>query len=151
VPTNADIVAKAREYINTPFAPKGRAKGSATDCVGLVLMVAGELDLKDVNGVSVSGSLYSDYSDQPLGNYVHEACMRHLVYVPVRLLKPGNVVTVSLGTAPCHVGIIGSDKAGALTLIHAYNGGSRLVIEQPIDTRWLRRFRGGFAFPEVKE
>ena len=151
VPTNADIVATAREYINTPFAAKGRVKGVKSDCVGLVLMVAGELGLKDVYGVSLDGSLYSEYADQPVGNYVHEMCVKHLVYVPVRLVKPGNVVTIAAGSAPCHVGFIASNAAGGLTLIHAYNGGKLKVVEQPLDVRWLRRLRGGFTFPEVKE
>ena len=151
VPTNADIVACAREYINTPFAAKGRVKGHKSDCVGLVLMVAGELGLKDVHGVSLDGNLYSDYADQPVGNYVHEMCVKHLVYVPVRLVKPGNVVTIAAGSAPCHVGFIASNAAGGLTLIHAYNGGKLKVVEQPLDVRWLRRLRGGFTFPEVKE
>ncbi len=150
MPTNAQVVAKAREYINTPFAAKGRVKGQKSDCVGLVLMVAGELGLKDVNGVALNGKLYDDYSDQPVGNYVHDMCMKHLVYVPVRLVVPGNVVSIAPGTAPCHVGFIGGVK-GALTLIHAYNGGKQKVVEQPLDMKWLRRLRGGFTFPEVKE
>ncbi len=151
MPTNAQIVRVAREYINTPFAAKGRVKGQKSDCVGLVLMVAGELGLKDVNGTPLNGELYNDYSDQPVGNYVHDMCMRHLVYVPVRSVKPGNVVTIAAGSAPCHVGFIGEDTHGALTLIHAYNGGKMKVIEQPLDIRWYRRLRGGFTFPEVKE
>ncbi len=151
MPTNAQVVAKAREYINTPFAAKGRVKGQKSDCVGLVLMVAGELGLKDVNGVALNGALYNDYSDQPVGNYVHEMCMKHLIYVPVRLVKPGNVVSIAPGKAPCHVGFIGADEAGALTLIHAYNGGKQRVTEHPLNIRWLRRLRGGFTFPEVEE
>jgi hypothetical protein len=147
--TNEQIVMRARAYLGTPFVPKGRSIGKALDCIGLVLMVAQDLGLKDIHGIPVTGSTYSDYSDQPVGNFVHDECFKNLIYVPVRKVQPGNVVTVAVGTAPCHVGFIGSDRSGALTLIHAYNGGRQNVVEIPIDIKWFRRLRGGFTFPEV--
>lgn len=148
--TGDQIVEQARKYINTPFKPKGRVLGQGADCVGLVLMVAGDLRLKDKFGVPLNGNSFTDYSDQPVGNFVHEMCMQHLVYVPIRLLEPGFVVCVNITTAPCHVGFVGMDQTGALTLIHAYNGGPRKVVEHAIDVKWHRRLRGGFSFPEMR-
>lgn len=147
--TRAQVVAEARSFIGTPYSPKGRVKGKRLDCVGLPLMVAGALGLKDRDGVPINGDLYSDYSDQPLSDYVYQLCMQHLVHRPVRNAKPGDVVSVAVATAPCHVGILGADEQGNLTLIHAYNSDKNAVVEHPIDVKWRRRLRAAFAFPEV--
>lgn len=147
--TRAQIVAEARSFLGTPYADKGRCKGRACDCVGLPLMVAGALGLKDKEGVSLNGGLYTDYSSQPLADYVHQLCMKHLVHCPVRLAKEGDVVSVAVATAPCHVGILGRDSEGNLTLIHAINTGHNIVTEHPIDEKWRRRMRAAFSFPEV--
>ena len=150
--TRAQIVAEARSFLGTPYRDKGRRKGHACDCVGLPLMVAGALGLKDKDGVPLNGDLYTDYSSQPLADYVHQLCMKHLNHCPVRLAQPGDVVSVAVATAPCHVGILGRDSSGTLTLIHAFNGlKNDCVIEHPIDEKWLRRLRAAFTFPEVVE
>ena len=149
--TRAQIVAEARSFKGTPYQDKGRMKGRGLDCVGLPLMVAGALGLKDKDGKLIHGGLYTDYSSQPLADYVHQLCMKHLVHRPVREAKEGDVVSVAVATAPCHVGILGRDDAGNLTLIHAFNSGKNIVIEQPIDEKWRRRLRAAFKFPEVTD
>lgn len=147
--TREKIVEIARTYIGTPFARKGRVRGKGLDCVGLPLMIAEELGLVDKSGKPLNGGSFSTYSDQPTGTYVHDVCLEHLVYKPVREMEPGDIVTVNVVTAPCHVAVVGSDSKGRATLIHAYNGGPKLVIEHPIDAKWQRRIVGCFKFPEV--
>ena|SRR5208282_1894848 len=145
------IVAVARKYLDTPFAPKGRMLGIGLDCVGLPLMVAGELALVDKSGMPLNGGTYSTYSDQPVGNYVYEMCMKHLVYKPVREMLPGDVLCISVVSAPCHVAIASDDAQGLACIIHAYSGGARKVVEHPLDKKWQRRVTGCFKFPEVRD
>lgn len=149
MPTRADIVACARSYVGTPFVHQGRVKGLGIDCVGIPLCVAGELGLKDKDGLPMHGNLYASYSAQPEGNYVHRMCQKHLVQKPVREMKPGDVISMNVVSAPCHVGILGED-AGGLTIIHAFSGMTNKVVEQPMDVKWRRRIAGCFAFPEVE-
>ena len=145
------IVTKAREYDGTPFAHQGRVKGLACDCVGLPLMVAGELGLNDINGQPVNGALYRNYSPQPTGNYVLEICCKHLRRKAVNQLKPGDVLCMKVLTAACHVGIYTGEVNGVPHLIHAYNGGAEKVSEHCIDDRWRKRIVAAFEFPEAED
>jgi NlpC/P60 family putative phage cell wall peptidase len=148
----ADIVAVARTWIGTPFVHQGRIKGLGCDCVGIPLCVAQELGADDKDGQPMTGKMYASYSPQPEGNYVHRMCQKHLVQKPVRQMKPGDVISMNVISAPCHVGILGD--ANGLTIIHAYSGASNKVVEQPMDVKWRRRIAGlagCFAFPGVED
>jgi|SRR5580698_1597457 NlpC/P60 family putative phage cell wall peptidase len=149
--TGQDVVAEARKWLGTPFKAKGRLRGLGLDCVGLPLMVAEALGLSDKSREPLNGRRYSTYSDQPLGTYVHDMCVKHLVAKPVREMKPGDILTLNVSTFPCHVAIVGEHPKHGLTLIHAYNGGPGKVIEHLIDIKWRRRIAGCFRFPEVSE
>jgi uncharacterized protein YijF (DUF1287 family) len=114
-------------------------------------MIASELGLKDKQGVPLNGSSYAVYSRQPLGDFVHQMCLKHLIYKPTREIKPGDIISVKVLTAPCHVAIVGADSAGRLTIIHAYSGGSEKVVEHLLDEKWRRRIAGCFSFPGIEE
>jgi hypothetical protein len=172
----AEVVAKAREFLDTPFHHQGRTRGRGLDCVGLVLCVGGELGLCDVGGVPIHVHLYANYPAQPFGRIVHNECMRRLVikwlYDPARirdqgaappleLLDPGDVLTMRNPKIPTHTAIVGSLSAHAgdsyLTIIHAYPGAATRkspggkVAEHILDKKWLRRIEGVFSFPGVTE
>lgn len=147
--TRTQVVAAARRYVDTPFQDKGRMLGVGLDCVGLPLMVAGDLGLSDKNGIPMNGARYADYTSQPLGNYVHRMCMKDLIFKPMSEMKEGDVLSIAVLTAPCHVAIVGRDASGQLTLIHAYSGGMGKVVEHPIDLRWKRRICACFTIPGV--
>lgn len=144
-----EIVAAARQYIGTPFQDKGRRLGQGLDCVGLVLCVAHDLGAVSKTGVALTRDLYNDYTAQPVGNFVHLKCHEHLIAKAVTDMRAGDVVTMALPSAPCHVGFIG-DSPNGLTLIHAYSGGGKKCFEQLIDHAWKRRIVGCFRFPGVE-
>src|SRR5579863_4434009 len=99
----ATIVAKAREYIGTPFVHQGRTKGQAIDCVGLVICTASELGLKNKHGVVASvEALPQQYSHQPQGNLTHETMAYHLPRKSMADMKPGDVVTARFSRATSH-------------------------------------------------
>ncbi len=143
-------MAAARKYVGTPFADKGRRAGQGLDCVGLVLCTGEDLGLKDKMGVPFTRTMYDDYSSQPVGNFVHLTCHQHLVAKGLQAMRAGDIVTMAVPSAPCHVGIVGADAAGNLTLIHAYEGGAAKCVEHEITVPWRRRIAGCFSFPEVE-
>lgn len=144
----SQIVSKAREYRGTPFQHQGRLKGRSCDCVGLVLMVADELSIKDKNGVPIKGSDNANYSAQPMGRFVHEECQRRLREKPISEMKEGDVVTLRVST-PCHVAII-STVNGVTGMIHAYAPFGK-VTEHIMDAKWRKRIEGVFEFEEVED
>lgn len=150
MPTKADIVATARTYIGTPFVDKGRLKGKACDCVGLPLLVAGELALRDKHDQPLTGQTYCSYTAQPVDDIVLATCVRHLCRRSLTDLQPGDVLVMRLPDTPCHVGIYCGLVDGVPHLVHAYNG-AKGCVEHPIDVRWRRRICAAFYFPGVTE
>ena len=112
------------------------------DCVGLPLAVMAEL------GVSDLLADYRNYPAQPTARTVHEECQRRLLEKTIEGMQPGDLLTLRCPTIPCHVAMV-TDLAGGLGIVHAYNGGSRRVVEHILDAKWRRRIEGVFAFPGV--
>ena len=110
--------------------------------MGLPLLVMRDLGIADFC------EEYKSYSAQPIGRYVHEQCQKHLIEKPIEEIQAGDLVTLRVPTVPCHTGFIG-ERDGVLTLIHAYNGGPKKVIEHVLDQKWFRRIEGVFALPGV--
>lgn len=139
--SRAVIVAKAREYLGTPFAHQGRVKNQVIDCIGLPLCVAQELDLVDVQDRPIMVLDYMNYGPQPADEFIHYEFSRRLI--PKDTAQPGDVVTVRMSRkAICHAGIITN-----IGIIHAIDG--RGVVEHGLDLRWRSRIAGIFMFPGV--
>lgn len=143
------VIECARTFLGTPFRDRGRAKGRGLDCVGLPLMVAGELGIKDTEGQPIHGQLYTAYSPQPINNIVLDLCAKHLVRVSLQDKQTGDILVMKVPHAPCHVGIYLGKVNGEDWLIHAYAGVDK-VVEQPIDIKWQRRICAAFRFPGVE-
>ena len=101
MPTREQVVAKAREYLKTPFCHQGRIKNQALDCVGLLLCVGEELGLQDKEGRPVFGSDHLDYPPKPAGNLVPDNCKRRLVEKNISDMKAGDIVLLRLARDPC--------------------------------------------------
>jgi NlpC/P60 family putative phage cell wall peptidase len=146
--TKKQIVDTARTYVGTPYLHQGRLKGMAMDCVGLPLMVAQELGLKDTLGVPFLGSDNANYSSQPLDQAVQDEAIRRMVRKPVEALTDGDVITLRVPTIPCHVAIV-STVNGTLGMIHAYAPSGK-VVEHIMDAKWKKRISAAFTFPGVE-
>ncbi|HZQ25261.1 MAG TPA: NlpC/P60 family protein [Terriglobales bacterium] len=144
------IVECARTYVGTPFVHQGRVKGVGIDCVGLPLMVAEELGLKDKRGEPLHSRIGEKYSHQPQGNLVHETVGHYINRKAKPDMKAGDVVTMRFAGATSHAGIIGDSPEG-LTLIHAYSGEGEACVEHLLNDEWRNRIVGVFEFPEVEE
>jgi cell wall-associated NlpC family hydrolase len=144
------VVECARSFIGTPFAHAGRSKGRGLDCVGLPLMVAGELGLTDTNGQPLNGQLYTAYTPQPVDTIVLDLCATHLRRKGLQDIKPGDILVMKVPSTPCHVGILTEMHGDQLYLVHAYTGVGKCV-EQPVDVRWKRRIVAAFEFPNLED
>jgi cell wall-associated NlpC family hydrolase len=145
--TRAQIIAKAREFIGTPFQHQARIKSKGVDCVGVVLCVGEELGVVCQDGRPLLGNQYTDYGMQPAGTRVLEICIERLVRKNIAEMKPGDIVCMRTPTDPTHVGIITS-YGGVLYIVHAYDSPSfKMCKEHILDEKWRRRIVGVFEFP----
>ena len=136
------IVIAARSWIGTRFSHQGRRKKSThdaggVDCLGLLIGVAHELDLKDRTGRRFADSDCADYSKVPDGNRLHETLAELLELVAMEQMRAGDIALFRLDGNPQHLGII-SDYANGLGIIHAYVP-SRNVVENRLDESWQEK------------
>lgn len=146
--SNEHIVACARNWIGTRFHHQGRVKkaichNGGVDCLGLLIGVARELDLRAKTGIPLSALDVTDYSHYPDVNHLRSVLEDALELVPAEVIAPGNVALMNIDGNPQHLGIISSSDVG-LGLIHAY-APARAVVEHAIDNSWLARIEAAFC------
>ena len=138
------IVAAARGWVGTRFHHQGRLKRSArhkggVDCLGLLIGVAQELDLRGRSGAALGDLDRRDYGHFPDGLALRAALEGALV--PVGEITPGCILLLAPDGVARHLGIAGDAPDGGLTLIHAY-AQARAVVEHGLDAGWRERVRG---------
>jgi hypothetical protein len=142
------VVEKAREYIGTPFAHRGRIKGTALDCVGLLLCVAEDLGLRDKLGRRIRRTDFLNYPEKPGAKIIREQCAGYLTEKSFADIQLADIVVFRLGDNPSHFGII-SAVASELAFVHAFPGSSRGCIEQVLSLNWRSRIVGVYGCPNV--
>lgn len=154
--TGQDISAAARKYVGRALQHQGRLQ--ALDCIGLVLAVAEDLELRDRAGERILRGDYLSYGNQRTDAFLEDECARRLIELPglgPGDLRPGTVVTLRIRERLCHGGIV-SDLArkvsgatgAAIGIIHAHAGAAKIG-EHFLDDAWRRRITGAFRFPGV--
>jgi cell wall-associated NlpC family hydrolase len=114
--TGMMIVNEARKYLGVPFHHQARSRKSGMDCIGLLVVVAQDLDIpiKDI----------ANYRRKPDG----VSLIKHLdeQLDPVDALDVGRIVVFwkVKPTYPQHVGIWNGDK-----LIHTHASAKKVVEE----------------------
>jgi hypothetical protein len=168
--TRAQIIAKAREYLGTPFHHQGRLKGQRMDCGGLPLCVGEDLGMLDINGLLFDRYFHSDYSNRLFSHdRLRTECQKLWIALPDgESPLPGDLLLISLparmdsgatveawleqkkrGIAS-HLAMV-TGLAPRLTAIHAYNGEANRVVEHEFDAAWMRRIAGVFRYPGVED
>ncbi|MFP3554246.1 NlpC/P60 family protein [Paraburkholderia sp. SIMBA_049] len=133
--TRCEFVAEARAWIGTPYRHQGRLKGIGVDCIGLVIGVAREVGLFDLD--------VGAYDKRPDGTLQ----MRVEQYTTPKGLdeaQPGDLLLFHWDGMPTHVGILSEP----LHLIHAF-AVNRKVVEHRLDERWLAQIVGAYQIPGV--
>lgn len=115
------IVAAARACIGTRFRPQGRVPGLGLDCVGVVLVAAGAVEITVAPlPVYRLGGRYPDIE------VIFERCGAWQVDAAL----PGDVLTVEPAAGQRHLGII--TPSG---VVHAHAALGR-VVEGPLEPDW---------------
>lgn len=134
------ILDRALSFIETPFRHQGRQPGVGLDCLGVVVCSIGgrahELDEKD-------------YAELPDGERLQAALEEHFERLPTIAqaedAPAGTVLAFWTGRTPSslprHVAI-----RSDVGMVHVLAGGR--VADVPISKAWVRRFLGGYRWPE---
>ena len=132
-----DIIAAARECIDTPFVHQGRLKGIALDCAGLLVCVAKTIgaDYVDQQGYSrtpYGDTLVSILDDQP--------CLERVARDD---MQAGDMLLMRFTGEPQHLAVFTGEN-----VIHSYEAVGK-VCEHLLDEEWSRRIVGVYRFNET--
>ena len=135
----SDIIARAREWIGTPYQHQGAARGAGCDCLGLIRGIYAELSGEWPNVPAYT----PDWAEKSARETLRDAARAYLLEVPISRTQPGDVLgfRMSAQSPVKHVGILASEQ----TFIHAYSG--RSVTESALVPFWRRRHTHSFRFP----
>ena len=142
--TRADVVRVARSYLGTPFHHAARAPGMGLDCAGVIICVMRELAL------CAPDFDVPPYIPTPDGVSMLALCEQHMRIVPRAQMQPGDALVLITDKYPQHLGILGDDPRGGLSLIHAANAAHPpRVIETRLMFSRVCRFVAAYALPGV--
>jgi len=134
-----EIIARAREWIGTPYRHQGRKKGVAVDCIGLVYGVWLDLGLPQI-------TIPANYTESPSGTMLQQNAEKYLVPTDRKDFYPGDVAVLwGWKQEPQHFAIVG-EYAGRTTMIHAFSKRG-LVVEHGWDDFWMQRLVRIYEFP----
>ncbi len=135
--TPQEIVAQARTWLGTPFHHQARLKKKGCDCLGLIVGVVAELDMRDRNGVPLADYDEVSYSKEPDGAYLTQKLTGLLDEVSIEEAQAGDLALFKVRDNPQHLAIL-SDYEGTLGMIHCYLL-TRGVVEHRLDADWKSR------------
>lgn len=145
VVSGAEVVARARSWIGTPYQHQASCRGAGTDCLGLVRGL-----WREMLGVEpeTPPAYTPDWSEPGRSEDLLLAAGRHLLQMPIAARQPGDVAVMRMAenAVAKHMGVIATSEAGHETLIHAYSGHG--VVESSLTPAWRRRIAAVFRFPK---
>lgn len=141
------ITVAARSWLGTRFHHQGRLKKNAThkggvDCLGLLIGVANELDLRTSQGMPLSHFDETDYTHAPDQAKLYGRLCGVLNHIPQSGINPGDVLLLEIDGRSQHLGIAG-ELMGQISLIHAY-APARAVVEHCLDAYWKSKVKAAF-------
>lgn len=148
---------EARTWIGTKFHHQGRLKyrddahPGGVDCIGLVLGIARDLNLKS-HKIDKAGNILplsqfdkADYSREPQGHRLKAVLDEFLLPTNLDKIEIGDIILFTLVKHPQHVGIVSSYAEGTLGIIHALHT-SGTVCLHALNDKWLYRATGFYQF-----
>lgn len=134
--TRQQVVETARGWLRTRYRHQGRLKGVSVDCVGLIMGVAKELGLKDVQ--------VADYPRHADGS-LRSRCEEHMQRITVTAAQAGDVLLFKWRNAETHLAFLTSDNS----IIHAYML-NREVVEHHMNAVWRAHICGAYHIEGVE-
>jgi hypothetical protein len=125
---NATIVTEARKFLNTPFHLQGRKIGVGIDCIGLIIAVANNLNIKSKCGLPLKYYDYFQYDLKPLNLDLVLLMEKH--FDQCEVIHIGSIALFE-NNSNYHLGIIG-DYRNNFSLIHACINTNK-VVEHRLD------------------
>lgn len=145
------IITQARTWLGTSFVHQGRSKKTSTasggvDCIGLIIGVAGELDIKAKDGITPLVQYDQvNYSRSPDGETLKKELDAHFIAVELDDIRVADILLTRIVESPQHVGFVGDYVHGGLSFIHAYQTENK-VVEHRLDALWMRRVVAAYRF-----
>jgi cell wall-associated NlpC family hydrolase len=139
-----EIVARALQYVGTPYRHQGRNIDTGVDCIGLAASVARDL------GISTYDT--TNYTRRPNPRQFRlELLKAGCTRVRLSELENGDIVRMSESPGlPVHIGIFYRDDKGKEFIIHAYtnNGRTGKVRLEEISQDRRSKFTEALRMPE---
>lgn len=130
--TRQQIVDKAREYIGVPVVHAGRNK-NGVDCIGLLICIAYDLGMYDINHVNYSPYVVPEQFVQELEKFA----TRKNEFATFEL---ADIIMFNVGKWPHHVGLVSKleNGDGEISFIHTDMIAGK-VVESRLDRSWSDR------------
>ncbi|MEM7616757.1 MAG: NlpC/P60 family protein [Pseudomonadota bacterium] len=152
---NSDIIIEqARAWLGTKFHHQGRLKRDrydkgGCDCIGLIMGVSSELDIKSKQGGRLADYDQLDYNLQPDGHSLYENLAEHLVEIAISEIKKADILLFSFDKMPQHVAFYDYNSTTYTGyLIHCYYK-IRCVTEHIYDKSWQDKLVTAFRFSQL--
>lgn len=138
----SEIIASAREWLDTKWQHQASLKNVACDCIGLIrgvgLDFGMQVDIGDLN-----------YSQQPhhKEEKLYQTIKKYLTEISITEAKPGDILLFGLPDWPAyHIGILSYDDF----VIHTWLDVGK-VVESRLDATWKTNIRYAFKYPGVDD
>ncbi|MFO0389902.1 MAG: C40 family peptidase [Alphaproteobacteria bacterium] len=146
------VVASARGWLGTRFHHQGRLKKTDThkggvDCLGLLVGVAKELELKAANGTPITAYDHTEYTHTPNTYHLRQTLNEIMLEIPKGDMRAADVLLMDIDNMPQHLGII-TEYSGNIGIIHAY-APARAVVEHLLDAYWQERIIAAFRLSSL--
>lgn len=151
--TRQAVVDEARAWIGTPWHHQAAVKGVGSDCIGLLLGVAGALGLVEAGDSILHDERLRSYGREPLPHLLLAACDDYMNHIPIAAAGLGDVLLLRVprGQYPQHFGIaseLGADGFPS-RMIHSTAASPRQVVENRIDAHWRARILRAYTLRGV--
>lgn len=132
--------------MGTPFHHMGRLPGVGLDCAGILICSAREL------GLVAPDFDVPSYLPTPDGRSMLKWCKQYMgVKVSKDSIQPGDAIVLITDKDPQHLGILGDNLNGGLSIIHACNASHPpRVIETRLMFSRILRFVAAYSFPGIE-
>lgn len=156
--TGEMVVAAARKYVGVPFVDRGRDRNEGLDCIGLLLCVARDLDLRfpqDIVGYS------ADIRFHPRASGARKLLSQHLVLTHERgagfgevlySARPGDICFGEISGLAMGLLIVSELREGTIPIqtVIGCLPTAESVVEIPFCLSWGCSITDCFRFREVK-
>lgn len=131
----------SNEYVNIPFAEKGRDKKGA-DCWGLVMII-----YKELLGIDLPSYLeYNDTKDKlSISGMIIDQTIKNWEFIEEGDEQEFDCAVFNISGVPMHVGVVVSPG----TMIHCERGRGTWHSEYNIEKQWNNRLEGFYRHADT--